>query len=55
MVSHNWFGIFDKEGGPRWTEVDTAGQGWTGVWSQFGHRLVIFVGEGFAVEFVGLM
>ena len=34
--------------------MDTAGQGWTGVWSQFGHCLVIFVGEGFAVGFVDL-
>ena len=39
----------DQYGGLRWTEVDTAGQDWTGIWSQFGHCLVIFVGEGFAV------
>ena len=34
--------------------MDTGGQEWTGVWSLFGHFLVIFVGEGFAVGFVGL-
>ena len=34
--------------------MDSGGQEWTGVWSQFGHRLVIFVGEGFAVGFVGV-
>ena len=32
--------------------MDTAGQGWTGVWSQFGHGLFIVVGEGVAVVFV---
>ena len=34
--------------------MDSGGQGWTGVWSQFGHGLVIFVGERFAVDFVGV-
>ena len=33
--------------------MDTAGQSWTEVWSQFRHFLVIFVGEGIAVGFVG--
>ena len=33
--------------------MDTVGQGWTGVWSQSGHCLVISVGEGFAVGLVG--
>ena len=41
-------GCGEKEhqyGGLRWTEVDSTGQGWTGVWSQFGHCLVIVVGR----------
>ena len=33
--------------------MDTGGQGWTGVWSQFGHCLVIFAGARIAVGFVG--
>ena len=35
------------------TEVDSGGQGWTGVRSIFGHCLVIVVGEGFTGVFVG--
>ena len=53
MYSHNWPVFCDQDGGLRWTEVETAGQYWTGGWSLFGHSLVIFVGEGFAVGFVG--
>ena len=45
--------FFDQDGGLRWTEVDTGRQGWTDVWSQVGHCLVIFVGVRFAVGFVG--
>jgi len=34
--------------------VDSTGQAWTGVWSLFGHCLVIDVGEVLTVGFVGL-
>jgi len=33
--------------------VYTVGQGWAGGWSQYGHGLVIYVGERFAVCFIG--
>ena len=33
--------------------VDSDGQGWTGVWSQFGHFLVIFEMVWLVVCFVG--